>query len=589
MRYKYRKAFIRSAIRLAVALFVALFVALAVSGCENGGRNDPESARGGFAADGVPVMEQVRSVAVTDADTGNALSSTTDSEAIDRLLQGLREAEPASVGDPEPRGKQYKVVFAGSEGTLTVRVNDLRDTDSLLESAKVYHPGPDEAASGTEGTTGTGEPVRAWNVPSAWVRLLLGHIEEAAEPLLYVSAVERSASVVVQANRRVTTASVVSSIADTIAFSGLPEGAEPPRYRIHWSDPQRFVVRFDGGLPEGAAVRFRLDGAMSAEGESFAGADMPHRNVALLRGEPAADAMRWIGAAGDTVQTARVESAVLIHFLEENGQESLVAYHRDGSLSRLDAASGRIRTIRFADWPGAEASFGNDYGADVLLSDRAFDGVAYAVKGNRTLYRIDLEEAGSAVKLYESPTAVHGLAASPDGDRIALLVSPDADRLTADADLLVLDANGQPMTRYPKATFGAHSDGFLFAKPLHWIDGRTVAVPRYDGQRRVAYVNVEDVTARYGPADTLPEDALRLVHGLVGWEAEIRRIQPQPGGDGNSRYAVQAAGGGYMVDAANDRAVWLGPGEPLGWTGDGRLLVWESSAEATAYFLEKLR
>jgi hypothetical protein len=243
-----------------------------------------------------------------------------------------------------------------------------------------------------------------------------------------------------------------------------------------------------------------------------------------------------------------------------------------------------MRTLPAISWPDAEtAPFGNDYGADVLFADRVHGDVVYAVHGNRTLYRVRLD-TGEATKLYASETPVKALATASDGRRVALLVNA-LESLTAEGDVLVLNEAGERLTFAGEATYGGHSDGFLFPIPIRWVDDRTVAVRRYDGDNRIAYVDAEDGAMRVDAGPRLPEEAKRLLDEAVGRPAETYRVLPAP--DGGERFAVQTREGAWLVDPAASRASWLGPGAPLRWTPDGRVAVWTQppSSERGPYLL----
>ncbi|MGG4397807.1 hypothetical protein ABEX25_26275 [Paenibacillus thiaminolyticus] len=55
-------------------------------------------------------------------------------------------------------------------------------------------------------------------------------------------------------------------------------------------------------------------------------------------------------------------------------------------------------------------------------------------------------------------------------------------------------------------------------------------------------------------------------------------MMPQAGGE---QLAVQASGSGiWLVDMKGTKARWLGNGEFLGWTSDGRIAIWEPGTEA---------
>jgi len=546
---------------------------IALAGCERSGGGLSEDASTDERAS-FPVLEGATSIRVALEADGTNILSIDDRWTAGRLAEQLRtQAKPSYFGDPEPHGRLYKVELSGADSrgqtyTYAFTLNDMTETDALRDAAKVYLDRED----------GTSE---AWMVPSGWIRALFGY-QAMVDPLLYITTANESASVIVQANRRIRTASVPAAVAETLQVAGLAPGEKPPGYKIHWSDPQRFVVRFDS-LPEGVSVRVRFDGLISAEGDSFANAEAPSFNAATLTSATAWGGVVWADADGRVERRRDVGEAALLGPLDGDGVEGMLAYGIDGRLTWVDLSTGATQALKDVAWPEARTPFGNDYGADVLYADRVRDGDVFAVYGNRMLYRVGLD-AGDATKLYESKSPVKAVATSPDGRRVALLVNPEGT-LAGEGDVLVLSEGGEPLSSAPGATFGGHSDGFLFPLPMRWVDDRTVAVQRYDAERSVAYVDADDGAIRVEPGARLPETAERPLGEQVGWPAEALRVLPEPGG-GGSRYAVQTREGAWLVDASASQATWLGAGMPLRWTQDGRIAVWmQPSSERNAYVL----
>jgi len=548
---------------VAAARIIIILIALAAVavGCEEAPSNVEDA---GWT---LPAFEGVIAVKVTDERTGTVVRRIDDPAAIEQLLGGLRQAEPSGIDDPEMSGRLLRVTLTGAEGVRTFTVNDLRETDAARYSGKVYIEGED-------GRT------RAWTVKSAWIAELCGEFRPNDPPLLYLSIANESGSVSVWANRRIRTASAPIAVESTLQVAGLTKDASAPAYRIEWSDAQRFVVRFEE-LGEGAAVRFRLDGLMTADGETFANADQPRRNEVLLIGRPAHSRALWFDEAGRLFRAVRSEPAALVQPFETEDGPALLAYHLDGSQTAIDLRSGERRAFQIGAWPDAAEPFGNDYGSDVLFSDRMHGSATFAVHGNRTLYRVE-PFGGETVKLYESPVPIRSVASSPDGRRVALLVSADGGSggaLTAEADALVLSASGETLRRIPRVTFGGHSDGFLFVLPMRWANDNTIAVRRYDGESDVAWIDANKGTVRLERRPALPEAARSLLEEAVGWPAEIIKTAPLDGG----QVAVWTHEGSWLVDAGRRRAVWLGPGEALPWTGGTAFVVWESVPDVRTY------
>ncbi|TLS48537.1 hypothetical protein FE782_29945 [Paenibacillus antri] len=548
------------------ALFLATAALwLTLQGCERNEGGPPDGAASEERSP-FPAPSEINSIRVANEADGALIAAIDNAFIAGRLAEGLREAKPSYIDDPEPFGRTYRVDLngkdkAGQPFTYTFTLNDMTETDALRDAGKVY-------ITGEDGTT------KAWTVPSGWIRALFGY-DAAADPLLYITTVDASASVVVQANRRIRTASATAAVADTLQVAGLKPGAKAPGYRIHWSDPQRFVVRFDA-LPEGVSVRFRLDGLASADGETFAVAEQPERNAAVLSGADAWSGVGWAGADGRIERTREVGEAVMLGPIGGDAGDFVAAYGADGTVTLIELETGAARILPDIAWPEPGTPFGNDYGSAVMFSDRLHGSILYAVHGNRTLYRVEID-TGEAAKLYESDRPVKSIATSPDGRRVALLVNLE-DSLTAEGDLYVLNEAGERVTIVQKATFGGHSDGFLFPIPIRWVDDRTVSVGRYDADRgATARIDAEDGSIRIVPGAALPERAQRLLDEQVGWPTEAFRVLPHPDG---ARYAVQTAEGSWLVDEASARAIWLGPGTTLQWADDDRIAVWEQPASS---------
>lgn len=172
------------------------------------------------------------------------------------------------------------------------------------------------------------------------------------------------------------------------------------------------------------------------------------------------------------------------------------------------------------------------------------------------------------------------MAASPSGDRIALLTASD-EYIGPEADLLLLNSKGRKLASWPRAAYMSHSDGFLFPYPLTWPDEDTVAVPisgRGDMVHGKAFVDVKRGTVRTVSDPELPAAAMELLARKIGSGLETLSVLPQADG---KQLAVQIGGNGvWLIDTNGTMVRWLGSGELLGWTSDGRIAIWEHGAEA---------
>ncbi|MGG1634176.1 hypothetical protein [Paenibacillus sp. NRS-1760] len=245
-------------------LIIVIMLWLAV-GCENSVQqaNEPKPI--------LPILDQIQSVTVTSINgLSEGLSLLEQQADIALLLQGLMDAHPSYIDDPEPSGLMYEVEMKSDKQAQTYTVNDLRTTDSLDTGVKIYTKDNDGQS-------------HAWTLPSEWIRLLLGiNAVDLEEPILSISANEDSSSVIVLSNRNMKRETVRDAIANTLAFSGMAAN-EQPKYDIYWSDSQRFVVRFTN-LTAKSAVQFQLDAVQAETGESFVNKTQKNRNHATLKG-----------------------------------------------------------------------------------------------------------------------------------------------------------------------------------------------------------------------------------------------------------------------------------------------------------------
>ncbi|MBP1993760.1 hypothetical protein [Paenibacillus eucommiae] len=554
-----------------ILIFVILLSAAGCKDTEQGVENpNPDNA--------FPVMEHVQSVKVMNNNGSEVIFELNEEEDIVALLQGLQDAVPSYIDDPEPNGRLYKVEMKNELTTQTYTVNDLRETDSLDFSVKIY----------TESSEGQGQ---AWELSSAWIRLLLGYTSAIVEPLLYVSTNEDSSSVIVQSTLSLDRGSVEKAIKDTLITSVAVSGGQP-QYHIYWSDSQRFVVRFPN-LEEGTSVHFRLDGVLSETGVSFASESQPIRNLAVLNSQKPLKGLKWVNINSEIIREQKLESAVLIQpiWTDNQDKDSILVYHPDDSQSLIQLSTGDLKSINIREWPDLEEVYGNDYGTNVLFSDRFVEEKSYAVKGNRTVYSVN-RKTGEAKKLYSSEKPIYGMASSPDSNRIAILVSSESF-IGPFADLIVINKEGKEIFRKKEASYVGHSDGFLFVYPMTWVDDQTIGVPyRWKDEDRYvsgnSYIHIKDASIKNEEEVTLPNEAIELLEQYTGGpgSVEIIRVLPSPKGDQGRYYAVQISNTGcWLIDVISKKVTWLGPGTLVQWNELGEVVVWQSKQEGSIHII----
>ncbi|MFC4101648.1 hypothetical protein [Paenibacillus xanthanilyticus] len=526
-----------------------------------------------------PVPDGVTSVVVEDKKSGSIVNHIEEGEKVRDLLDGLREAAETSVSlESDFTGSKYIIHLTGrmaaSKG-FSYEVDDMRATDSIDASVKVYA----EDASGH---------YRAWSMPSRWIeRLLSGPSvadeDDSSKPYLYVSSFDNSGSVLVMSNKDIQRSSVSAAIDSTLFSSGYPVGISPA-YHIYWSDPRRFVVRITD-WKSGMNVRFRLDDVMTETGEKFSDEEVPNRNTAVVFGPFSAHRLRWIGAEGNVGSELSLDRpALLLQPIRVDAAETyaIMAYHADGSTTLIRLDTMERRTIRITEWPDHEEPFGNNYGTNVLFGDVLMGKSTYAVYGNRTVYRIDLEE-GTATKLYVSARPIYGVAISPEGKRVAILSSSDK-YLGSFADLTLLKTDGSVASRWEKAAYAGHSDGFLFVYPMAWTDDHTVALP-WIGNGNESFVrgrvllDIRDGSSIKVADAELPADAAALLRQAAGKAIEVTRILPQPEGRGKLIAVETTDTGAWLIDRMKKKVTFLGQSHLLKWIDHDVIAVFEEGRE----------
>jgi hypothetical protein len=217
----------------------------------------------------IPLFEETQTITVFNRDKTLVMEHK-DPEVINKLLQGMKEAMPSYIGDPEQSGNLYEIVLTSGNESRTFSVNDLSGTNVTDVSAKLYAklPGQEHAV--------------AWSLSKAWIQLLLNPDIEDAEPELHVTIDEDSDSAIMTANREIERQSLEDAIESTL-YVGMNNVDDSPEYTISWTDNRRVVIRFPD-LPEGGTVEFIPEGAKSTEGEVFQVVSQQGSRVVVIHG-----------------------------------------------------------------------------------------------------------------------------------------------------------------------------------------------------------------------------------------------------------------------------------------------------------------
>jgi hypothetical protein len=304
--------------------------------------------------------------------------------------------------------------------------------------------------------------------------------------------------------------------------------------------------------------------------------------------------IRQIDKTGMTVHEWALDSSTILQpiLIGEVGsvEEALLAYSPSNRQVIVQPIDGSHISLAEPKWSDEEKSYGNDYGSDVLYADRLLNNMMFAVKGNRTLYLVNVM-SGHTKKLYSATNPVYGIAASPDNSKVALLIA-SGNSLSTYADLIVLNAKGKTIYSKKKAAYLSHSDGFLFVYPMAWSDSHTLAVPfgghgEYSQWSR-AYIDIAVDKTVIREQEELPEKARDL---LVQYAGEVDflsllRILPESAANPSRYYAVELENGeSWLLDVDRNQATRLGKGKLLKWTREGEVLMWKPNIEEPFYYI----
>lgn len=289
--------------------------------------------------------------------------------------------------------------------------------------------------------------------------------------------------------------------------------------------------------------------------------------------------LRWVDTMGRTVREHAFDT---VQFIQDNNVEGKTRFIIHGyyqGVYSLDPESGDI--VELNNKPAE--------GEGLFLYSFPDTEHYYVVKGRETVYRVDKAE-GKQQSIYRTDRPIYGIAASNNGEHIAILVDSD---LTYGpyADLIVLDAEGHVESEFAKASYISHSEGpdFVSIYPVKWIDSETIAVPKqgidsFYGQTLYHYKQgfLESEEHR-----ELSEVAAAILLPAVGKSMDeiwLFRVLPKP--DDPERYvAVSLGEGTYIIDLEEKKATLAGIGALMAWTSKGEVLVWHSNEEKYAEYI----
>ncbi|MBD3921976.1 hypothetical protein H8B09_24655 [Paenibacillus sp. PR3] len=526
----------------------------------------------------MPLSDNTELVELQDESGAKVLVEHKDPEVIQQLLQGMRDAQPSYIGDPEPKGTLYRITLVSGEEKLTYAINDLSRTNALTESIKLYD------------MPRNGEGTKAWLVPTAWFQLLMDARTNHNEPEIAAIPDEDSDRVILIANRDIDQQSVEASIASTLMVNSGQDNPQV-KFTIQATDPRRMVVQFPDP-PQGVVVRFKVEGAKSVDGHQFRARLQEDGELLItIHLGLAWSGLRWLDTTGAVVHEHGFDSARFIEPSrnEDGNERELMIYNQDNSVYRLPLEEeGEIEDVTIRDWPISQdtGKYNSEYGINTIYSYSDDHANLYVAQGLQTIYKVNPEE-GTKQPIYMSDRPIYGIASSPDGKHVAILV--DVEHLGAAADLIVIDAKGKVVSKFAKAASTGHSDGFHFIYPVRWTNNSTIEVPWINAKRETIQYDYKKGLLSKADNVKLPEDARQLLEEKIGKreDTSIIRVLQKPGDREGRYYAVFVADGigSCLIDLQEKKVILLGSGALMAWTPVGQVVVWHSTEGKNADFI----
>ncbi|AIQ47767.1 hypothetical protein R70723_19110 [Paenibacillus sp. FSL R7-0273] len=392
------------------------------------------------------------------------------------------------------------------------------------------------------------------------------------EPFLYIEQMKSLGGygqvVQVKSNTDIDKVSLESALKKSLQTSN-PQTAF--NYTMEWESPRFVQIRLQMDEDTAFSGTFNLDEANTADGRSYASTEQPYRNTVVVRSLTDQGSVHFKGIVSGTERMIPVWNTGWVKAVDnqEYTVPSFLFYGQEEH-HLVQAMTGRELTI--PSFPREEGAYGNDYGYDEMYSDRFYPGYTYMVSGNKTLYRVDLQDF-SRKKLHVFDKPVYGMSSSPDGTRIAVLYAHD-DYIGPGADLLVLDQKGNTLLSRENAAFLSHSDGFLFVYPLAWEDNSILILPADNGKSNLLG-KIRFDTGK-GTSDVMPDNRITEQVKKDIWEHErqqsyyvLSTLTWSPDG----RFAAYTSGTSTirLYDKQERTITFVAAGVLLGWMPDGTL------------------
>ncbi|WP_270166578.1 hypothetical protein [Paenibacillus sp. SYP-B4298] len=507
-----------------------------------------------------PKEPQIEAIEVMlDMPSASWQFTLSDPQKLAVVIAGIHEAPAVQEGahglltDEAGMGTDYRLRILSAGESQYYRLSDLRSTARIDAAALLQEI--EEA--------GEAKATPALALPTAWLDVLLGGSGD--EALLRVEPHLDEQGVSVYANRPLQVDSVAAAVKLSLGQTAWL-GHMQPEYELAWTDPQRVLIRF--AEPPAQPVLLHFGGLLTAEGERFANANQLPAVEAALGTSRLMNRLSWITPSRQHEDSIGMQDTLLVQPVYDRAGKSgeWLFYHADGSQTRVNKHKEQ-RRIRI-DRPNNAGAYGNEYGVDVLFSDRHVGNTTYAVYGNRTLYRVNMDTS-KVVKLHTFKKPIFAVASSPDGKRVAVLQSSD-DFVGAAADLLVLDQAGKELYKHEEAAYMNKSDGFIFPYSMSWISATEIAVLDMRENYGASIIDVRSKEAR-AMEGAVSEDIYKQIRSQLPEGLGVARLVAQSQG---SYIALQTENGWlWMYDVTERQLAAYGPGLPLGWDEAGDTLA----------------